>query len=98
MGHLDSSQDASGQPIQSYPIYRRTRASIRNLSGQELFQGDEFTSAAQVRIRTRWTDDNTVPGDRIFWQTHVYVVQVVNNVLGRNRVLELQCLEINGAS
>jgi head-tail adaptor len=73
-------------------------ASIRNLSGQELFQGDEFTSAAQVRIRMRWTGDNTQVGHRVAFGPHTYVVQICDNVLLRNRVLQLTCLEIDGSS
>lgn len=99
MLHVSSTQDGFGQPLRNWgPPYRSTMASIRLLSGQELFQSQEFTSAAQIRIRTRWTDGNTVPGDRITWLAHTYVVQIVNDVLGRHRVLELTCLEIDGAS
>lgn len=96
--HLDATQDSFGQPVNTWTAYRTTMASIRQLSGQELFQGNEFSSAAQVRIRTRWTDDNTVPGDRVLWQGHTYLVQICDNVLGRNRVLQLTCLEIDGSS
>lgn len=96
--HRSPTQDAFGQPVNTWTPYRTTLASIRNLSGQELFQSDEFTSASQIRIRMRWTDDNTVPGDRILFGARVYVVQICDNVLQRNRVLQLTCLEINGAS
>lgn len=95
---LDTSQDNYGQPLNTWTPYRTTWASIRLLSGQELFQGDEFTSAAQVRIRMRWTDANTKPGDRVLYGARVFVVQICNNVLERNRVLELTCLEIDGTS
>lgn len=91
-------QDAAGQLVNTWPVYRTTMASIRNLSGQELYQGNQFTSAAQWRIRIRWTGDNTTPGDRIVWQNHTYIVQIVNNVLGQGVVVELTCLEIDGSS
>lgn len=94
--HSDPAQDNFGQNINTWTPYRTTFASIRGLSGQELYQGSEFTSAAQVRIRMRWTDDNTIPGDRVLFGSHTYVVQICNNILLRNRVLELTCLEING--
>lgn len=98
MKHRDSSQDSFGQPLNNWQIYRSTMASIRNLSGQELFQTAEFTSAQQVRIRVRWIDDSTRVGDRITWGAHTYIVQLCDNVMGRNRVLQLTCLEINGES
>jgi len=42
-------------------------------------------------------------GDRVLYTgvdgvLHTYVVQIINNVQLRNRVLQLTCLEINGAS
>jgi SPP1 family predicted phage head-tail adaptor len=96
--HRNATQDNFGQPVNTWMPYRTTMASIRNLSGQELFQGAEFTSAAQIRVRMRWTDDCTVPGDRILFGARVYVVQICDNVQLRNRVLQLTCLEIDGAS
>lgn len=98
LAHVSTSQDQTGQPVNTWTAYRTTMASIRMLTGKEQYQGQEFTSGAQWLIRTRWTDDNTVPGDRVTWLGHTYVVQIVNNVLGRMRVLELTCLEIDGAS
>lgn len=97
--HLSATQDGFGQPVNDYSSpYRTTMASIRLLSGQELYQGGEFSSAAQWRIRMRWTDDNTVVGDRIVFGARVFVIQICDNLLQRNRVLQLTCLEINGAS
>jgi len=97
--HRSATVDSFGQPVNVWnPPYRTTRASIRYLSGQELYQGNEFTSASQILIRMRWTGDGTVPGDRVIFGDRIYVVQLCNNVLLRNRVLELTCLEVNGAS
>ena len=90
--------DSFGQPLTTWTAYRTTRASIRLLSGQELYQGEEFTSAAQLRIRMRWTDNNTKPGHRILFGGRTYVVQICDNVMQRNRVLQLTCLEIDGTS
>lgn len=95
---LDTAQDGYGQPLNTWTPYRTTMASIRLLSGQELYQGNEFTSAAQVRIRLRWTDDDTKPGDRVLFGARAFVIQICNNVLQRNRVLELTCLELDGTS
>lgn len=92
-------QDASGQPLNSWPQYLTTRARVENLSGQQLYQADAFTSQAVWRITVRWPGAGVIQsGDRCFFQDHVYEVQIVNNLLERGRVLELTCLEINGAS
>jgi SPP1 family predicted phage head-tail adaptor len=94
----NSSQDAFGQPLIAWAVYRSTIAMIRLLSGQEMFQASQFTSAAQYRITIRWTSQEVKVGDRIFYGAHTYVVQIVDNVLMRNFVVNLTCLEIDGGS
>lgn len=98
--HASTTQDASGQPIDAWIPYLTCNAEIRMLSGQELFQADQFSGAAQYRVRLRWPGPSiTVSvGDRILFGAHAYVVQIVNNVLLRNIVIELTCLEVNGSS
>ncbi len=94
-----SGQDSFGQPNTTWQTYLTTFAAIQQLSGQELFQGDEFTSASQIQFLIRWPGAGIVNvGDRIFFQTHVYVIQIINNVLMRNRIMKLTCLEIDGSS
>jgi SPP1 family predicted phage head-tail adaptor len=101
LARASATVDGFGQPVNTWPVYYTTWASIRQLSGQELYQSDEFTSAAQVRIVMRWPGGAGITvqtGDRIFFQTHTYVVQIANDVEMRNIVLELTCLEIDGTS
>jgi SPP1 family predicted phage head-tail adaptor len=95
--HTSASQDAAGQPLNTWTAYLSTWAKIENLSGQQLFQTNQFTSAAIFRFTTRYHATIQV-GDRIAFGSHAWVVQIINNVLERNRKLELTCLEINGAS
>ena len=93
-------QDGFGQPVATWTPYYSCYAEIRQLSGQELYQGDEFSSAAHYRVRIRYPQDGAVVnvGDRVLFEAHVYVIQIINNVLMRNTVLELTCLEIDGSS
>jgi SPP1 family predicted phage head-tail adaptor len=100
LAHASSTADNFGQQLTSWPVYLSVHAKIENLSGQELFQGNEFSSADQVRITIRWPGLEYVvrTGDRVFFGSHIYVVQVIDNVLLRNRVLKLNCLEIDGSS
>jgi SPP1 family predicted phage head-tail adaptor len=96
-----SSVDSFGQPLTSWTVYLSTYAEIRMLSGMELYQSDEFTSAAQYRIRIRWPGGSGVSvkvGDRVLFGTHVYVIQIVEDEQMRNIALRLTCLEVNGAS
>lgn len=95
------SPDSFGQePPADWTVYLTTWAAIRQLSGRELYQGDEFTSAAQVRITIRWPGPGITvnPGDRVTFGTHIYVIQIVDNVELRDIVLNLNCLEIDGTS
>ncbi len=95
-----TAQDGFGQPLTTWTPYLTVRASIRQLSGQELFQGDQFSSAAQYRIVLRWPGSAITinVGDRVLFGSHVYVIQIVDNVLLRNRVINLTCLEIDGTN
>jgi SPP1 family predicted phage head-tail adaptor len=94
-----ATQDASGQKLNTWTPYLATRAKIENLSGQQLFQAAEFTSQASWRITLRFPGSGVIDvGDRATFAAHTFVVQIVNNVLERNRVLQLTCVEIDGAS
>lgn len=95
-----AAQDGFGQPLNTWAPYLTTFAEIRQLSGQELFQGDQFTSASQIRItiRSPWPSPTVNVGDRILFGTHTYVIQIINDIEMRNLLLELTCLEIDGSS
>lgn len=97
--NVSASNDGFGQPVNTWSNYMTTFAKVENLSGQQLYQSDAFTSQAVWRITIRWPGAGVVNvGDRCFFGAHVFVVQIVNNVLERNRVLQLTCLEIDGSS
>jgi SPP1 family predicted phage head-tail adaptor len=95
-----ATQDSFGQPLTSWPTYFQTWAQIRMLSGQELFQSDEFTSASQYRISIRWPGAGITinVGDRVLFGARTFVVQIADNLEMRNIRVDLTCLEINGAS
>jgi len=92
-----ATQDTSGQPLNTWTPYLTTRARVENLSGQQLYQADAFTAQAVWRITLRF-HPGIAAGDRCFFGAHVYIVQIVNNRLERNRVLDLTCIELQGAS
>lgn len=100
IARASSTQDASGQPVNTWTPYLTVKAEIKQLSGQELFQSDQFTAAAQVRISFRWPGAAVIisTGDRVFFSSHVYVAQIVDNVELRNILVNLTCLEIDGAA
>lgn len=98
--HAAADQDASGQNINRWKPYLTARAKIENLSGQQLFQAGVLSSRAIWCITIRWPGFTIAikAGDRAFFQAHTFVVQIVDNILERNRVLKLTCLEIDGES
>lgn len=100
LASLDSGQDNFGQPVNTWTTYLTINAEIAQLSGQQLFQGNEFTSAAQVRISFRWpgTGFTISVGDRVFFGSHVYIVQIADSLLQMDRLVNLICLEIDGTA
>ena len=95
-----ATQDSFGQPLTSWTNYLTINAEIAQLSGQQLFQGNEFTSAAQVRISFRWPGSAITikVGDRVFFGSHVYIIQIPDNLLMMDRLVNLICLEIDGTA
>ena len=98
----NASQDAAGQPLTAWVVYRTCWAAIRQLSGQQMFQSNEFASAAQVRITVRHPGQGVLPvvrvGDRVFYDGHVYVIQIIDDIEMRHVLMNLNCLEIDGTS
>ena len=100
IGRAPAAQDGFGQPDTTWPVYYECYCEIRMLSGQELYQAEEFTSASQYRFRMRWPGDSVTinVGDRVFFESRAFVIQIVNNVKFRNIIVELTCLAIDGSS
>jgi len=90
-------QDAIGQPVDTWTELFSRRASIEPLSGRELLQASGEHSDTTVKIRMRW--DSTVarirPYDRIKDESHspvvVYDVTSVINPREKDWEIELLC-------
>jgi SPP1 family predicted phage head-tail adaptor len=98
--NVSSGQDSAGQPINTWTPYLTINAEIAQIYGQEQYQTAEFTSAAQVRISFRWPGAGITisASDRVFFGSHVYVIQVPDDLLLMNRLVNLICLEIDGTA
>jgi head-tail adaptor len=93
--------DAAGQPIPGdWTTVLTTRASIRAANSREQVSDGQVTAQTTQIITIRWpgSDVRIVSGQRVTFGNDTYLVQGVDNVLHRNRVLRLTCLEINGDS
>jgi SPP1 family predicted phage head-tail adaptor len=89
-----TTQDQYGQPLEVWCTLITTRARIRTLSLREQFAQAGFSSQATHQITMRW--QGSVPlqaGQRIVFGTRVFLVQSVENVLERNRVINLLVIE-----
>lgn len=78
-----------------------TRADITTLTTNEKYQAQQFTSEVSHRIKFRWpgADATLKPGYQILFAgagaNHTYIVQAIENVEERNRLMSVLALEIN---
>jgi SPP1 family predicted phage head-tail adaptor len=89
-----STQDAFGQEQTSWITLLNTRAAIRTLTLSERGSASGFVSEATHRVTMRYQSDVPLSaGMRIVYQSHTYLLQAVENVLERNRVITCLVLE-----
>lgn len=97
-----ASADASGEPVQTWSTLMTTRASMRALTIREQVQDSQLVSQATHMILIRYVGNanRIVSGQRVVRVLggDVFLIQGVDNVLYRNRVLKLTCLIIDAAS
>lgn len=98
-----SSQDAFGQPQQTWATKYTCWASIDIQGSQLLYSTAEFVDKVTHRIECRWTSSFTFAANqRIRYVepttniTHIYEVQAVLNDRQANRQLILMCYELEG--
>src|ERR1035441_8312354 len=96
-----STRDAAGQPVNAWNQVLATRARIENAGGgsyKESFSNNSFSSQSTDLVTIRWPGAaiDIKPGMRIVFGDNRYLIQAVDNILRRNRVLRLACLVIDG--
>lgn len=92
-----AAQDAYGQPGGTWTLVWTTLAAIATQSTREVYQASQFVEQITHRITVRWPGASIVlvGGMRVVFGSRIFLVQTVENVQERNRVLHLMCLEIN---
>jgi SPP1 family predicted phage head-tail adaptor len=98
-----ATRDAAGQPISTWGTVASTHARIENTNSRtfkESFSNNALASQSTDLITIRWQGlaIDIKPGMRIVFGDNLYIIQSVDNVLRRNRVLRLACLAIDGDS
>ncbi len=93
-----SSQTGTGAQVESWTTVLSTWAKISTASSREVYRASQFTAQVSHVIKMRWPGTGVViqGGQRVVFGSRVFQLQTVENVLERNRVLLLHCLEING--
>lgn len=92
---LSDSQDAAGQPVQTWADVATVWAHIRHLSGVESIKADADTSVvkASVRIRRMAGVD---AGMRVYHGSTVYEIKAVLPDEESRERLDLACEVVNG--
>jgi head-tail adaptor len=102
-GQLGATRDDAGQPISAWDTVLTTRCKIENtgsLAFKMSFSDNTRASDSTDLITIRWPGAAVVvePDQRVLACGCVFTIQAVDNVLHRNRVVRLACLEIDGDS
>ena len=94
---LSTTPDSFGQPQRNWTTILVARASIEAVQAREMYQNGQFTGQVTHTITLRWPGASVTiaPGMQVVAHGQTYKIQTVENVLERNRVLQLMCLAIN---
>ena len=95
-----STRDAAGQPVSTWNVVLTTRAKIENSGGQaykESFSNSSLAAQSTDLLTIRWPGSSitVAPGMRVIFGNNTFLVQDVDNVLHRDRVVRLACVMID---
>jgi SPP1 family predicted phage head-tail adaptor len=96
-----ATQDTTGGEVDSWNTVLTVMAAIATVSSKEMYQTGQtaqFTAQVTHMVTIDWPGAS-IPisgGMQVLFGARTFVVQTVENVQERNRVLNLMCLEING--
>lgn len=93
---LQGGQASDGSPTQSWTTVLSPMAAIMTASSREVYQAAQFTAQVSHVLKIRWTAVPLSGGMQVLYGSRTFKVQAIENVLERNRVLMLHCLELNG--
>ncbi len=90
--------DANGMAVTpaSWTAVRTTMAAIYTAGGRETSMASQIVSQVSHVVKVRWTPAAIKANYQVLFEGRTFTVQYVENVLERNRVLLLYCLEVDG--
>lgn len=95
-----TTRDAAGQPVSTWTDVLTTRAKIEGTTSttyKELVKDGAIASQATDVFTLRWPGSSIdlKPGMRVVFGDNTYLVQAVDNILRRNRIVKLFCMAID---
>lgn len=85
-----TTQDALGQPVQSWATFATLWANVRHTSGVEAIKSDTIASVVRASIRVRYRADLTAAMRVVHGSTTYNIVAVLPDVGGKEYV-DLAC-------
>jgi SPP1 family predicted phage head-tail adaptor len=95
-----STQDGYGQPTDAWPAFASMLGALEAVRQRETYQTGQFSSEYTHKIIVRWPGPNVtiLRGMRAIVDSHIYLIQDVENFDTRNRIVILHCTAINDAT
>jgi SPP1 family predicted phage head-tail adaptor len=95
-----SAQDGYGQPTAEWGAFASMLCSLKAVRQRETYQTGQFSSEYTHTIEILWPGPNVVilRGMRGIVKGHIYLIEDVENLEERNRVLILHCVAISDAT
>jgi head-tail adaptor len=96
-----TTRDASGQTGSTWTTVLETRASIESTSSLTFkwsFQNSVLAASVSDCLKMRYPAVDIVPGMQVVWGDQAYLVQDVDDVQRRHRVLVLACVGVDVGS
>jgi len=92
-----STADARGLSVSpaAWNTVCATRAAIYTAGGRETSQASQIVSEVSHVVKIRWGGVAILAGYQVLFKDRVFIVKYVENILERNRMLVLYCLEVN---
>jgi SPP1 family predicted phage head-tail adaptor len=92
---VSSEQDSmGGTNLSTNVLFANVWASVEALNGTDKFAAHEFVSEVSYQIVIRYRC-GVVAGMQVWFKDRQLQIQTVQNPDGRNKMLLLQCIEIN---
>ncbi len=90
-----STQDSFGQPALTWTTVRTTYGGLNIVSMRESFGEGQLTAQESDIWTVRWSPVSIEPGMQLVFGGATWRIQVVSDVLRRNLILHLLCLQLN---